>query len=287
MPDLLAPTSRARRAGELLADHRELAIGAAILLVVVGAAVLLPSLLSTDPFEVDAASRYLPPGSPDHLLGTDSRGRDLLARLLVGIQSSLIVACISVAVSATVGSALGIVSGFFKGVFDSVVMRIVDVFFAFPVMLLALLMIAVLGSSTSTVVMAISVVFIPYFVRVARASTLGQMSETYTMMLRSAGASHTRLMFRHVLPNIASPLTVQAAVAMTWAITVEAALSYLGLGQQPPNPSIGSMISDGQAVLMISPWVSLVPAIALIVIILALNLVGDGLRDALDPRRKR
>jgi peptide/nickel transport system permease protein len=183
-----------------------------------------------------------------------------------------------------VGTSIGILCGYFLRWVDAVVMRFVDVLFAFPVMLLALLMIAIFGPTVPTVIAAIALVYIPHFARVSRAATMGQMQEPYVGMLRSIGARGGRIMFRHILPNITAPLLVQLTFCASWAILVEASLSFLGLGVQPPAPSLGSMIADGQTFLSQAPWVALVPAAALFVVIGGLNLLGDGLRDALALR---
>jgi peptide/nickel transport system permease protein len=275
-----APAPRRRRKLDL-----QLVVGLVIVGVFVLAAIFGPMLVTHGPLEINQDDPFAPPGGA-YLLGTDDLGRDQLSRILSGLRISLSVAAVSVLVSLIIGGIIGVLSGYYRGVVDGVLMRIVDVLFAFPVMLLALLMVAILGTSTWTVMLAVALVYIPYFARIARSSTLSAAQEPYIALVKATGASQARILFRHILPNIAAPLIVQTTFCLTWAILIEASLSFLGLGVQPPDPSIGSMISDGQNVMRQAPWIVLTPSAVLFALILALNLVGDSLRDIFDPRRK-
>ena len=269
----------------LHSSRLELWLGLGIVGFVILSGVLGPLLVTNGPLEIHGDAPLRAPGD-GYLLGTDDLGRDLLSRVLSGLRVSLLVSAVSVSFAAVVGILIGVACGYYRGALDAVLMRVVDILFAFPVMLLALLMVAILGSSTWTVILAISLVYVPHFARIARASAMSQSEEPYVGMLRSTGARGSRIMVRHILPNIAAPLLVQLTFSFSWAILVEASLSFLGLGLQPPDPSLGSMISDGQSMLRQAPWVALIPAAALFITIGGLNVLGDGLRDALDPRKR-
>ena len=224
--------------------------------------------------------------SGGHWLGTDELGRDVLSRVLVAVQASMRVAVISVAFAVVVGVTVGVVAGYRGGWVDTVFMRVVDVMFAFPVLLLALAIVAILGPGITTTMLAIGVVYTPIFARVARASTLGVRVEPYVAVSRTMGTGHGYILTRHVLPNIAGPLIVQTSLSLAFAILSEAALSFLGLGIQPPEPSLGRMIFDSQGFVTLAWWMAVFPGAAIFVIVLALNLLGDGLRDVLDPKQR-
>ena len=221
-----------------------------------------------------------------HWLGTDELGRDVLSRVLVAVQASMRVAVISVAFAVVVGVTVGVVAGYRGGWVDTVFMRVVDVMFAFPVLLLALAIVAILGPGITTTMLAIGVVYTPIFARVARASTLGVRVEPYVAVSRTMGTGHGYILTRHVLPNIAGPLIVQTSLSLAFAILSEAALSFLGLGIQPPEPSLGRMIFDSQGFVTLAWWMAVFPGAGIFVIVLALNLLGDGLRDVLDPKQR-
>lgn len=252
-----------------------------ILLAALGAHWLAPSGVN----DVDVPDALRPP-SGAHWFGTDELGRDIASRVLVAIRASLQVAVVSVAFALIVGVTVGVIAGYRGGWTDTVFMRCVDVMFAFPVLLLALAIVAILGPGLTTTILAIGVVYTPIFARVARASTLGVRVEPYVAVSRSMGTPHRYILTRHVLPNIAGPLIVQTSLSLAFAILSEAALSFLGLGLQPPQPSLGRMIFDSQGFVTLAWWVAVFPGAAIFIIVLAFNLLGDGLRDVLDPKQR-
>jgi peptide/nickel transport system permease protein len=221
-----------------------------------------------------------------HWFGTDELGRDVLSRVLVAIQASMKVAVVSVAFAAIVGVTVGIVAGYRGGWLDTVFMRVVDVMFAFPVLLLALAVVAILGPGVPTTILAIGIVYTPIFARVARASTLSARVEPFVAVSRTMGTGHLYILGRHILPNIAGPLIVQTSLSLAFAILSEAALSFLGLGIQPPQPSLGRMIFDSQGFVTLAWWMAVFPGAAIFIVVLAFNLLGDGLRDVLDPKQR-
>lgn len=221
-----------------------------------------------------------------HWFGTDELGRDVLSRVLVAVQASMRVAVVSVLFAVVVGVTVGVLAGYFGGWLDTVLMRIVDVMFAFPVLLLALAVVAILGPGVTTTMLAIGIVFTPIFARVARASTLSVRVEPFVQVSKTMGTGHLYILGRHVLPNVAGPLIVQTSLSLAFAILSEAALSFLGLGIQPPQPSLGRMIFDSQGFVTLAWWMAVFPGAAIFVIVLAFNLLGDGLRDVLDPRQR-
>jgi peptide/nickel transport system permease protein len=206
--------------------------------------------------------------------------------VLVAIQASMRVAVVSVAFAVVVGVTVGVVAGYRGGWVDTVFMRVVDVMFAFPVLLLALAIVAILGPGVTTTILAIGVVYTPIFARVARASTLSVRTEPYVAVSRTMGTGRAYILIRHVLPNITGPLIVQTSLSLAFAILSEAALSFLGLGIQPPQPSLGRMIFDSQGFVTLAWWMAVFPGAAIFVIVLAFNLFGDGLRDVLDPKQR-
>lgn len=221
-----------------------------------------------------------------HWFGTDELGRDVFSRVLVATQASLRVAVISVAFAVVVGVTIGVVSGYRGGWLDTIFMRVVDVMFAFPVLLLALAVVAILGPGMTTTILAIGIVYTPIFARVSRASTLSVRVEPYVSVSRSIGTGHLYILGRHIVPNIAGPLVVQTSLSLAFAILSEAALSFLGLGIQPPQPSLGRMIFDSQGFVTMAWWMAVFPGAAIFVTVLAFNLMGDGLRDVLDPKQR-
>jgi peptide/nickel transport system permease protein len=235
--------------------------------------------------DVDVPSALQAP-SGTHWFGTDELGRDVLSRVLVAIGASLRVAVVSVAFAVVVGVAIGIVAGYRGGWIDTIFMRIVDVMFAFPVLLLALAVVAILGPGVTTTILAIGIVYTPIFARVARASTLSVRVEPFVQVSRAMGTGDLYILGRHIIPNIAGPLVVQTSLSLAFAILSEAALSFLGLGIQPPEPSLGRMIFDSQGFVTLAWWMAVFPGAAIFVIVLAFNLVGDGLRDVLDPKQR-
>ena len=235
--------------------------------------------------DVDVPNALRPP-SGGHWFGTDELGRDVASRVLVAIQASMRVAVVSVAFAVVVGVTVGVVAGYRGGWVDTVFMRVIDVMFAFPVLLLALAVVAILGPGTTTTILAIGIVYTPIFARVARASTLSVRVEPFVQLSRAMGTGTVYILGRHILPNIAGPLIVQTSLSLAFAILSEAALSFLGLGIQPPQPSLGRMIFDSQGFVTMAWWMAVFPGAAIVVIVLAFNLVGDGLRDVLDPKQR-
>ncbi len=260
-------------------------VSAVVLGVVVFVAVAATWITPFGVNDVDVPNALQPP-SGDHWFGTDELGRDLLSRVLVATQASMRVAVVSVAFAVVVGVTVGVVAGYRGGWVDTVFMRIVDVMFAFPVLLLALAVVAILGPGTTTTILAIGIVYTPIFARVARASTLGVRVEPFVQMSRAMGTGNLYILGRHIVPNIAGPLVVQTSLSLAFAILSEAALSFLGLGIQPPQPSLGRMIFDSQGFVTMAWWMAVFPGAAIFVIVLAFNLVGDGLRDVLDPKQR-
>jgi peptide/nickel transport system permease protein len=281
-----APPAAVGRAGfrDLLRTPNGL-VGTVIvgLLLVVAAAAAL-GLTPHEPLRQEAAVRFTPPGI-DHWLGTDQFGRDVASRVMLGVLASLRVAMLAVAISALIGSVAGITAGFFGGWVDRLIGRVTDTLFAFPAILLALTIVAVLGRGWVNTVIAIAIVYTPIFVRVARGPVLTVRELDFVKAGRVLGYGPGRLLFRHVLPNVTAPITVQIALALSWAILTESSLSFLGLGTQPPDPSLGLMVSEARTLFVRGWWLMVAPAGAIVLAVVGLNLLGDGLRDAFDPTR--
>ena len=257
--------------------------GAFIVFGAIFTALLSPILAPTDPTKQIMSVRLAAP-SLDHLLGTDAFGRDVLSRLMYGSRTSLFVGSTTVLVALLIGVPLGLVSGFIGGRWDNVAMRVMDAFLSFPAIMLALALMGILGPDIQNVILALAVVYMPIFARLARASTLSAKEEVYIKAARSAGVRTPKILFVHILPNIITPLVVQATYAFSSAIVAAATLSFLGLGVQPPTPDWGFDLSDGRRFVRHAPWLTLVPIVAISITVLAINFLGDGLRDALDPR---
>lgn len=269
----------------LLLSNPVTAISAAVLLAVLVVAVSASWIAPYGINDIDVPSALQGPGTA-HWFGIDELGRDVFSRVLVAIAASLRVAVVSVALAAVIGVLVGVLAGYRGGWIDTVVMRVVDVMFAFPVLLLALAIVAVLGPGITTTMLAIGIVYIPIFARVARASALGVRVEPFVAVSRSMGTGDGYILVRHILPNIAGPLIVQLSLSLAFAILAEAALSFLGLGIQPPQPSLGRMIFDAQGFVTLAWWMAVFPGAAIFVMVLAFNLFGDGLRDVLDPKQR-
>lgn len=242
-------------------------------------------LLPYGPAEQDPSVRLEGP-SAAHLLGTDQFGRDILSRVASGTANSLLVAVVAVAIATVVGTAAGIVAGYLQGVGDAAIGAVNNVLFAFPSLLLALTLTSVLARTWFTVAIAIAVVYIPIFVRVTRGPVLTLREADYISAARATGMGPVGIMARHVLPNITGLLVVQVTLSLSWAVLTEASLSFLGFGTPPPAASLGSMVLDAQTLVVLAPWTMIGPGAVLIALIVGLNLLGDGLRDALDPHRQ-
>ncbi len=259
------------------------AAGAVIVALYLGAAVAAPVLSPHDPLSMASQSLLAPPGGP-YPFGTDQFGRDQLSRLLYGSRVSLVVSFASVVLALAGGGTVGVASGYYGARVDSVLMRVMDVIFAFPAVLLAIAIMAVAGTAVWTVILAIGVVYTPQFARVSRASVLTTRSLEYVEAASALGAGARRILLRHILPNISAPLIVQTSLSLSLAILTESALSFLGLGTQPPTPSWGNMLAESRRFMATAPWTAVFPGATIAMIVLGFNLLGDGLRDLLDPR---
>lgn len=278
----MAVEPRARRPAKVL-KHANLIIGAILIGTLVAAAALSFLWLPHDPLSMNFAAQLKGP-IPGHPLGTDHFGRDLLARLLVGARSTLYVGFIAVGLAFSVGSFLGAVAGYLGGLVDEVVMRLVDVAYAFPAILMALLLAAVYKPGTLTAMIAIGIATVPIFARIARASVLTLKERDFVEAGRALGVGHGRLLLKHIMPGAVGPLVVQASLSLAVAVLAEAALSFLGLGTPPDVPSWGNMLREAQGFMAMSPYPALVPGLAIVWTVLGWSLLGDGLRDRWDPR---
>ena len=284
---MTAPAARStsREVLRALRSHRLALVGCAVLALLVVAAVLGRLVAPYDENAVDVVGRLQAP-SVRHPFGTDELGRDVLSRVLVAARISLLVGLVSVGIALTAGVVLGLVAGFYGRWIDDVVMRLMDVLFAFPAILLAIAILAVLGPGVTNVMIAIGVVYTPIFARITRASVLSVREEVYVRAARSLGVGDLRLLRLHVLPNVLAPIIVQTSLSLAFAILSEAALSFLGLGVQPPDPSWGRMLLEGRGFVQQAWWTGVFPGAAIFVTVLSFNVVGDALRDALDPRQR-
>jgi peptide/nickel transport system permease protein len=246
-------------------------------------ALLGPLLVTSDPNAINATARFETPGLA-HPFGTDRYGRDVLLRIVVGARESLYVALAVVVTSTTVGVSFGLLAGYFRGYVDETIMRFVDVLFAFPSILLALVIIAILGPGLNKAVLALAIAFVPIMIRVTRGSAISTREEEYILAAIASGENTSDIMFRHMLPNLVSVVVVQATITFAFSILAEAGLSYLGLSAQPPTITWGVMISDGQSYIGRAPWVTFFPGLAIMLTVLGLTFLGVGLRDALDPK---
>jgi peptide/nickel transport system permease protein len=269
-----------------LKRNRFAVAGLVVLCLTVLAALLAPVLPLVDPAATNPANRLLPPLSPEHLLGTDHLGRDMLARLIWGGRVSLSVGVFATLIAATAGSLLGLVAGFYGGRVDSVLMRSVDTLMAFPYLLFAIALVAVLGPGLINAMIAISVVNIPFFARAIRGATVGLVSNEYVDAARVLAFSRVKILYREILPNVMPVIIVTMSTTVGWMITETAGLSFLGLGAQPPTSDWGAMLGAGRDFVSSAPHIMLVPGSAIFLVVISLNFLGDGLRDALDPRLK-
>jgi peptide/nickel transport system permease protein len=283
-----APTGAgvARRWWRRFARNRGAVFGLAVFLAIVVMALFADVLAPYDPVLQGVGPANEAP-SWAHWAGTDSFGRDMLSRVIYGARIALVVGIVAVLLAMVVGVTLGLVAGYYGGAVDAVIMRLMDGLFAFPIIILAIAMMAVMGFGVKNVIVAVAVGFIAPFARVTRADVLAVKEEPYIEAARLAGVSGPAIIARHVLPNVLAPIIVQAALRVSGAIITESGLSFLGLGPPPPTPVWGSMIAEGRNFIVMAPHISTIPGIALMVTIVGLNLLGDGLRDTLDPRLRR
>jgi peptide/nickel transport system permease protein len=278
------PAGGRREAWRRLGRHRLAVAGGAIVLAVAALGLVLPALTATDPTALDVTATLAGP-SWAHWFGTDDFGRDLFARVVHGIRLSLLVGGAVLGLTAVLGAGPGLVAGYLPRV-DAWIMRLMDALMAFPAILLALSVMAIAGPSTANVVGALGIAYAPRMARLARASVLAVRSREFVDAARALGNAELRILVRHVTPNAAAPLIVQGTFTFGYAILGEAALSFVGLGAVPPTPSLGNILADARVFLREAPWMILCPAATLAILILGLNLLGDGIRDALDPRSR-
>jgi peptide/nickel transport system permease protein len=274
-----------RRALRQLVKRRAAMIGLAIVVFFILLAAAAPLVSPYDPLATNWATVRKAP-SAAHPFGTDEIGRDVLARIIWGSRASLLAGLVSVMLALAVGVPIGLVTGYVGGGLDATVMRIIDAMLAIPFLILAIALAAFLGPSLSNAMIAIGITQMPIFARLTRAQVLSVKHEDYIEAAHAIGNPQHRIVLRHILPNIVPPLLVQATLATAAAIIAEASLSFLGLGQQPPNPSWGSMLNTAKNFMAQAPWMAIWPGLAIFSLVLSLNLFGDGLRDALDPRRE-
>ncbi|HHZ09992.1 MAG TPA: ABC transporter permease subunit [Rhizobiales bacterium] len=287
--------SSARRLAEFwyyFSENRGAVIGLVVFVVLVVVAVFAPLIAPHAPNAQYRDAVLLPPvwqdgGRATYLLGTDAVGRDILSRLLYGARFSLFIGVIVTTLALIGGIVVGVIAGFFRGWIDTVIMRVMDIILAFPSLLLALVLVAVLGPGLMNAMIAIALVLQPHFVRLTRAAVMAEKGREYVTAAQVAGASPFRLMFRTILPNCLAPLIVQATLSFSNAILDAAALGFLGMGAQPPTPEWGTMLAEAREFILRAWWVVTFPGLAILVTVLAINLMGDGLRDALDPKLKR
>jgi len=265
--------------------NRAAMVGLIITLFWVACAVLAPILSPYDPIKMSPPDRLTAP-SAEHLLGTDLYGRDLLSRLIWGAQLSLRVGFFSVGIGALVGTILGLLAGYTGRIVDEVIMRLMDAMLAFPGILLALVVVAFLGSGMGNLIIAVGIGLIPSFARLVRGCVLATKEELYVLSAAVIGCRSRRIVLRHILPNIAAPLIVLATLNVASAILNAAALSFLGLGAKPPTPEWGTILSEGRDFLRVAPWIMTYPGLAIMTLVIGVNMMGDGLRVALDPRMK-
>jgi peptide/nickel transport system permease protein len=267
----------------LRADRFAQAALVAIVLVVLMAA-LAPVLPIRSPTETSFGDRLLPPLSPGHVLGTDQLGRDVLARIVWGARVSLVIGALAAAIAASVGSCIGLVAGYFGGAVDTVIMRLIDVMLAFPYILLAIALVAALGPGLTNAMIAIAIANVSFYARNVRGNVLTVRNQPFVEAARSAGAPHRWILIRHILPNTFAPILILLSLNIGWMITETAGLSFLGLGAQPPTADWGSMLADGRQFITVNYQLTLIPGLMILILVLALNVLGDALRDALDPR---
>ena len=286
------PPSRVREFWNSFKENRGAVIGMYVFLAILLIAIFAPLIAPYAPDEQFRDAEKVPPfwqegGTTRFLLGTDAVGRDMLSRLMYGAQFSFFIGLMVVTLATTVGVLLGVIAGFAPNWLDTLIMRLMDIVLSFPSLLLALVLVAILGPSLLNAMIAISIVLQPHFVRLTRAAVLTEKSKDYVTAARVAGGQRLRIMFRTVLPNCLAPIIVQAALSFSTAVLDTAALGFLGMGAQPPTPEWGTMLAESREFILRAWWVVTFPGLCILVTVLAINLMGDGLRDALDPKLKR
>ena len=288
----ISPLIQLREFWYYFSVNRGAVIGLVVFILLVLTAIFANWIAPHSPIQQYRDALLVPPswvegGRPEYFLGTDAVGRDILSRLIHGAQYSLLIGAVVVVLALSAGIVIGLIAGYAGGWVDTVLMRIMDLILAFPSLLLALVMVAILGPGLINMMIAIALVLQPHFVRLTRSAVLGELGKDYVTSARVAGAGHLRLMFKTILPNCLAPLIVQATLSFSSAILDAAALGFLGLGAQPPTPEWGTMLAEARQFILRAWWVVTFPGLAILITVLAINLVGDGLRDALDPKLKR
>ncbi len=279
----MLPNQRRRKIIRAIKNNSTTLVGIVLTFFVLLVALLAPWLAPFDPIHQDISIGDLPPG-PVHILGTDSYGRDVLSRIIMGTRVSLTIALSAVGIAMVIGSLVGVTAGYKGGVIDTITIRIIDMLMTFPTIILGLMVLAILGSGMFNLTVAITVAITPRFARVARGSAIAMRERDYIQAARALGMSDFRIIFVHILPNIANEILVVGTLWMATAILQEANLSFIGLGVRPPTPSWGGMIRDGVNQLLNLPWLSIAPGVAIFIVVLAFNMIGDGLRDVMDPK---
>jgi dipeptide transport system permease protein len=292
VPHTVKPKGAIRAFWSAFSENRGAVIGLAVVLFIAVLALFAPVFAPYDPLDQIKGATRLPPfwaegADPRFLLGTDAVGRDMLSRLMFGARISLFIGLSVMIVSMLVGVALGLAAAWFGGILDVIIIRIMDLIMAIPSLVLAILIIAIIGPSLTNTIIAVTLVYLPRYVRLVRASALAELSKDYVTAAKVAGVGPFRLMVVTVLPNCLAPLIVQAALGVSDAILEAAGLGFLGLGAQPPTPEWGAMLADTRDLMLSHPWVMALPGLCILVTVMAINLMGDGLRDALDPRLRK
>ena len=264
--------------------HKLGVVGLVMLVVFAGAAAFAPVVAPKDPYEMDLASPFLPPGSSGYILGTDNYGRDILSRLIHGSRISLLIGIVVVSIATVIGSVLGLVAGYYGGFIDNLVMRLVEVFYSFPFLILVIGVMAILGPSIFNVMLVLGLVSWPLYARLVRAQVMALKSEDFVKAASALGCSDARIMFRHILPNVLTPVIVSATLGIPGAILSSASLGFLGFGVQPPTPEWGAMVSEAKDFILLNSNMIIWPGMCIFLVVLSFNFVGDALRDALDPR---
>lgn len=277
--------SQFRRTLSTVFANRLAVVGVVILGLLVIVAIFGEAIAPYGINELDVANRLQPP-SPDHWFGTDNLGRDVFSRVVVAARVSLQVGFIAVGIALVAGVAIGLVAGFYGGGTDSVLMRLMDILFSFPAILLAIAILAALGPGITNAMIAIGIVYTPIFARITRGSVLTVKESVFVTASRSIGTGDGRIIVKHILPNVVAPIIVQTSLSLAFAILSEAALSFLGLGVQPPDPAWGRMLAEGRGFIQDAWWMGVFPGLAILVTVMSFNFVGDALRDALDPRQR-
>jgi peptide/nickel transport system permease protein len=275
IPPLVTRRQLRRNVGALL--------GLFILVVIVSTAALAPLIVPHDPLTVAPETQLKPP-STVHWAGTDLFGRDVFSRLLFGGRVSLLVGVVAVLIASVPGTALGLIAGYYRSWVDGLIMRVMDLMLSFPGILLALGIVALLGPGLLNVMIAVGIAGIPSYTRLVRGSVLAVKKNLYVRAARTIGCRDGRILLRHILPNVLAPIVVLTTLDIAWAILNASSLSFLGLGAQPPTPEWGAMLSEGRGYMRQAPWITIAPGLAIMLTVLSVNLLGDGLRDALDPR---